>query len=118
MSLENFTVRDRIWLHHKVGLRCQTTADQLRQVLAGIRRLLEAHPKVDSTSARIRFIGVSGLSLDLEIFAYVLVSDQAAFLAIQEDLLLDVLDVIDASGTSLASPLPAALLAAERALDA
>ena len=118
MSLENFTVRDRIWLHHKVGLRCQTTADQLREVLAGIRRLLEAHPKVDSTSARIRFIGVSGLSLDLEIFAYVLVSDQAAFLAIQEDLLLDVLDVIDASGTSLASPFPAALLAAERALDA
>jgi hypothetical protein len=42
----------------------------------------------------------------------------SAFLAIQEDLLLEVLDVIDASGTSLASPLPAALLAAERALDA
>jgi MscS family membrane protein len=118
MSLENFTVRDRIWLHQKIGLRCQTTADQLRQVLAGIRRLLEAHPKIDSSSARIRFIGVSGLSLDLEIFAYVLVCDQAAFLAIQEDLLLDMMDVIDASGTSLAFPFPAALLAGERALDA
>jgi len=116
MSLENFTVRDRIWLHHTIGLRCQTTADQLRSVLAGVRRLLEAHPKVDHTSARIRFIGVSGSSLDLEIFAYVLESDQATFLAIQEDLLLGIMDVIDTSGTSLAFPFPPALLAADRAL--
>jgi len=116
MSLENFTVRDRIWLHHTVGLRCQTTADQVRRVLAGIRRLLETHPKVDCTSARIRFVGINGLSLELEIFAYVLEHDQAAFLAVQEDLLLKIMDVIDTSGTSLAFPLPAALLASERAL--
>jgi len=116
MSLENFAARDRIWLHHTIGLRCQTTADQLRSVLAGVRRLLEAHPKVDHTSARIRFIGVSGSSLDLEIFAYVLESDQATFLAIQEDLLLGIMDVIDTSGTSLAFPFPPALLAADRAL--
>jgi MscS family membrane protein len=116
MSLENFTARDRIWLHHTIGLRIQTTADQLRRVLAGTRRLLETHPKVDPTSARIRFVGVSSVSLDLEIFAYVLEHDQAAFLAVQEDLLLRILDVIDTSGTSLAFPFPAALLAAERAL--
>ena len=88
MSLENFAMRDRIRFHHTVGLARQTTADQLRSVLAEIRRLLDAHPKVESTSARTRFIRFSGSSLDLEIFAYVLETDQAAFLAIQEELLL------------------------------
>ena len=104
MILENFAERDRIRFHHTVGLGRQTTADQLRYVLAQIRRLLDAHPKVDATSARTRFIRFSGASLDLEIFAYVLESEQPAFLAIQEDLLLGIMDIIDTSGASIAAP--------------
>ena len=101
MSLENFTKRDRIRFHHTVGLARQTTADQLRSVLAQIRRLLDAHPRVESTSARIRLIRVSGSSLDVEIFAYVLETDQAAFLAIQEQLLLGIMDIIETLSTSV-----------------
>jgi len=102
--LENLAERDRILFQHTVGLAHQTTADQLRRVTAGIRRLLDAHPKVDSTSARTTFIKFSGSSLDLEIFAYVLEREHTAFLAVQEDLLLGIMDIIDASGTSVAVP--------------
>ncbi len=109
MILENFASRDRIRFHHTVGLQLQTTADQLRYVLARIRQLLEGHPKVEPASARARFIRLSGAALDLEIFAYVLESDQVAFLAIQEDLLLRIMDVIHTSGTSLATPVPLTL---------
>ena len=111
MILENFAQRDRIRFHHTIGLGRQTTADQLRYVLAGIRRLLEAHPKVDAVSARTRFIKFSGVSLDLEVFAYILESEQTAFLAIQEDLLLGIMDIIDHSGASVAVPVPAAPIA-------
>ena len=106
MILENFAQRDRTKFHHTIGLARQTTAEQLRDVLAGIRRLLDAHPRVDVASARTRFIRFTGSSLDLEIFAYVLESEQPAFLAIQEDLLLGIMDIIDASGTSVAVPVP------------
>ena len=104
MILENFAMRDRIRFHHTVALARQTTAEQMRDVLAQIRRLLDAHPKVESTSARTRFIRFNAASLDLEIFAYVLERDQAAFLAIQEDLLLGIMDIIDTSGASFAAP--------------
>lgn len=114
MSLENFAMRDRIRFHHTVGLGRQTTVDQLRHVLAQIRRLLDAHPQVESTSARTRFIRFSGASLDLEIFAYVLETDQTAFLAIQEELLLGIMDIIDTNGTSVAQPLRAKDLAKRR----
>ena len=57
----------------------------------------------------------SGASLDLEVFAYVLESEQTAFLAIQEDLLLGIMDIIDTSGASVAVPVPAAPLATGRA---
>jgi MscS family membrane protein len=117
MSLENFALRDRIRFHHTVGLRSQTTVDQVRSVLTGIRRLLDVHPKVESASARTRFVRFSGWSLDLEISAYVLERDQQTFLAIQEDLLLGIMDVMDTSGTSLALPLRTAYVAENRDLD-
>ncbi len=116
MSLENFATRDRIRFQHMVGLDRQTSAVQLRDVLARIRRLLDDHPKVDSTSARTRFIRMSGPALDLEIFAYVLETDQTVFLAIQEELLLGIMEILDSSAASLASPAPPAPLAKGRAL--
>ena len=70
-------------------------------MLAQIRRLLDAHPRVESTSARIRLIKVTGSSLDVEIFAYVLETDQAAFLAIQEELLLGIMDIMETMPTSV-----------------
>jgi MscS family membrane protein len=102
LSLENFSRRDRIWLHHTIALRCDTKADQLRYVLAEIRRLLYAHPKVDSSSARARFVRFGGSSLDVEIFAYVMTTDYTVFLAIQEDLLLHMMDIVETGGTSVA----------------
>lgn len=107
MSLESFARRDRFRFQHTVGLQRQTTTDRLQGVLAGIRRLLEAHPKVDAASARTRLIRFSGVSLDIEVFAYVLEKDESAFLAIQEELLLAIMDVVDRSGTSFAGSLPA-----------
>ena len=116
MILENFAMRDRMRFHHTVALGRQTTAEQLRDVLARIRRLLDAYPKVESSSARTRFIKFSGASLDIEVFAYVLESELAAFLAIQEDLLLGIIDIIDACGASVAAPAPAAPVAQGRAV--
>ena len=40
----------------------------------------------------------------LEVFCYVLTLDNGEFLAIQEDLLLRMMDIIAASGTALAFP--------------
>ena len=117
MSLENFALRDRIRFQHILELAHQTTADQLRDVLAGIRRLLDAHPRIDPSSSRTRFIRFGSSSLDLEIFAYVLESDWPAFLAIQEELLLGIMDIIDASGASVALPVFMTPAAKGRALD-
>ena len=108
MILENFAQRDRFRFCHTIGVGRQMSADQLRYVLAQIRRLLEAHPKVDAASARTRFIKFSGASLDVEIFAYVLEREQTVFLAIQEDLLLGIMDIIDSSGASFSASVAAA----------
>jgi MscS family membrane protein len=118
ISLENFGVRDKIWFHPTIQLRYETSADQLRYVLAEIRQMLYAHPRVETQSARIRFVKLGASSLDLEIFAYVLATDYAVFLEIQEDLLLRIMDIIEKSGTSFAFPSHTAYMTQDRGLNA
>jgi len=118
MSLENFTMRDKIWFHHMLHLRYETTADQLRYILAEIRKMLYEHSKVESLSARIRLIGFGTSSLDLEVFAYVLDTKYESFLHIQEDLLLRIIDIIEASGSSFAFPSQTTYIAGDSGLDA
>ena len=118
MSLENFSLRDKIWFHHTFGLRHETTTEQLRYILAGIREMLYGHPKVESLSARVRFIGFGDSSLSLEVFAYVLETDYGAFLHIQEDLLLRVMDIVTGSGSGFAFPSQTTYLAQDAGTDA
>ncbi len=102
--MENLSRRDKLLFTSKFGLRYETTPDQLRYVLAQTRRLLYEHPKVETDGARIRFIGYDAGALTLEVFCYVLTLDNGEFLGIQEDLLLRTMDIVAASGTSLAFP--------------
>jgi MscS family membrane protein len=118
MSLENFSVRDKIWFHHMLHLRYETTAEQLRYILVEIRRMLYKHAKVESTSARVRFIGFGNSSLDLEVYAYVLETENVPFLHIQEDLLLRIMDIIEASGSGFALPSRMTYAAKDNGLDA
>ncbi|NUN02915.1 MAG: mechanosensitive ion channel family protein [Bryobacteraceae bacterium] len=117
MSLENFAKRDKMWFHPKLGLRYETSADQLRYVLAQIRRMLYEHEKVEPGSARIRFVRFASDSLELEIFAYILTADFGEFLGIQEDILLRIMDIVESAGTGLAFPSRTLYLGRDKGLD-
>jgi MscS family membrane protein len=117
MNIENLTRRDKILFNPTLGLRCETSSDQLRYILAEIRRLLYEHPKVESGSARIRFASFDASALTLEIFSYVLTRDFAEFTAIREDLLLHILDIIQLSGSGLALPSQTLYLSRDPGLD-
>lgn len=104
MNVENLTRRDKILFNPTLGVRCETTPDQLRYLLAELRRMLYGHPKIESESARIRLAGFDSSALSLEIFSYVLTRDFAEFTAIREDLLLRMLEIVERSGSGLAFP--------------
>jgi MscS family membrane protein len=104
MTLENFALRDKFLFNHKLGLRYETTPAQIRSVLAEVREMLRIHPPVDQSTARIRLTEFGASALTLEVFAYVIAADAPAFLALQEELLLGIMDIILAAGTGLAFP--------------
>ena len=104
MNLENLTRRDKFLLSTTLGLRSETSRDQLLFVLAEIRKLLYAHPRIEAETARIRFAGFGESSLDLDLFCYVKTLDSVEFTAIREDVLLRIMKIVDDSGTSFSSP--------------
>ncbi|MBS1853426.1 MAG: mechanosensitive ion channel family protein [Acidobacteria bacterium] len=117
MNVENLSRRDKILFNPKLGLRYETTADQLRLVLAQLRRLLYEHPKVETQGARARFTNFDDSTLTIEIFAYVLTRDYAEYLAIREDLLLRIMDLVNNAGTGFAFPSQTLYLGKDSGLD-
>jgi MscS family membrane protein len=113
MSLETLSARDKFWFHPLVGLRYETTPVQLRAVLAGLRKLLSEHSRVDSVSVRVRFLRFAAFSLDVDVFAYVLARDWDHFLEIQEELLFSIMDVVQQAGAEFAFPSQTMYLAAD-----
>lgn len=102
--LETVSSRDKFWFHPVVGLRYETTPEQLQSVVNGIRRLLTTHTLVDLQSVRVRFFRLGPFSLDVDVFAYVFARDWNHFLEVQEQLLLRVTEIVSRSGTSIAFP--------------
>jgi MscS family membrane protein len=104
MNVENYTFRDKFLFHPTIALSHQTTVDQMQSALRQFRELLDKHTHVEAVTARVRFISIGNVSQDVEIFAYVFAANYDEFLAIQEDLLLRVLDIVESVGTGLALP--------------
>ena len=117
MNVENLSRRDKFLFNTKLGLRYETSPDQMRYVLAQVRRLLYEHPKVETDGARNRFIAFDASALSMEIFCYILTRDYNEFLAIREDLLLRIMDIVDAAGTGFAFPSQTLYLSRDAGVD-
>lgn len=66
--------------------------------------MLRDDARVEAETARVRFIEFGSSSMNLEIYAYIKETDFAAFLKIQEELMLSIMDIIAESGARLALP--------------
>ncbi|HWV90734.1 MAG TPA: mechanosensitive ion channel family protein, partial [Burkholderiales bacterium] len=96
-TIGNLARRDKFLFRHKIRLGYESTADQVRHVLAQIRKTLLEHAKLDPATVRTRLIRFGDASLELEAFAYVPTLDEGAFLEIQEELLLRIMEIVEAS---------------------
>ena len=104
MHIENFDQRDMFLFKTTVGVRYETSPDQLRAILADIRVLLVAHPSIANDPARARFKSFRDSSLNIEIFAYILADNWDRNLAAREDIMLRIMDVVERNGSAIAFP--------------
>jgi MscS family membrane protein len=117
VQLENMSMRDRIRLVATLGLRYETTPDQLRYVLLELRRLLAADARVIRDPLRVRFVGFGAHSLDIEVATYIGTADFDEFLAIREELFLKMMDIVSGAGTGFAFPSQTVYTAPDTGMD-
>jgi MscS family membrane protein len=109
--LENFRQRDKILFRQTVRLRYGLATDHLRYVLEEFHSVLKQNTHVENASARVRLLRFSESSIEVEMYAYILSRDYNEFLVEQEQLLLAINEVIDKTGSAIAMPTQAVLLA-------
>jgi len=117
LPIVSLTRRDQMLIQTVLGLRYETTPEELRGVLVNLRQLLKGDPRVDPDSARARLVKFGDSSLDVEVFAYVRTTVWTEFLGIREDLLLRMMDIIEQGGTAIAFPSQTLYLGRDRGID-
>jgi MscS family membrane protein len=118
MEIINWARCDNMLIQTTIGLRYETPLEQLRYVLAKLREMFVAHPKIGNDTVRVRFVGYGSSSLDIEIRVYALTRDWSEFYAIQEDAFLRVGEIVDDAGTSFAFPSQTLYLGRDAGLNA
>jgi MscS family membrane protein len=114
-QLDNYADARYIWIRQRLRLRYETSADQLKFVLAKLREMLFAHPKV--LAPRVRLIGFGDDALTVEVLAYSDTGVWAEWHAIREDVFMRVMRIIESSGTRLALPSQTTYFARDDGLD-
>jgi len=104
INVENLSRRDKLLFKTVLGLHLDTTADQLRHVLAEIRGVLSSHEKIEKNTIRVRLTELTASAINVELVSYVLTRDFDEFAAVREELLLRIMTFVEDSGTNLASP--------------
>lgn len=105
-KITNLTERRDILFKHVIGVRYETTVEQLERIVAAIDTQLRAHYMVlDETDfPRVYVVGFGASSIDIDIRAHVATEDRHVFTAIQQELLLLILQIVEAAGSGFAFP--------------
>lgn len=101
-NIEDLSRRTRFLISSSLFLSHACSVAQLQIVIAKIRGILYSHPRIETDSAKFRLSGLTEAGVQIDLFAYVATSDGTEFAAIQEDVLLRVIESVESAGAAWA----------------
>ena len=114
MQLVNFTARDHIPLTFTLTLQPDIAPRPLRKLLERLQRVLIDHPRLANEPATARLASATPSAISVDVSAVALTGDDEEHLAIREEVLLTMMEVIRACGCDT-SAIPTASPAMMRA---
>ena len=102
----NYSARHFILFVHEIGVRYETSVEQLRWIVESVDEQFRAHPMVldEDDYPRVRVTGFGSSSIDIEVRAHIDTDDFGRFTQVQEQLLMLIYEVVVAAGTGFAFP--------------
>ncbi len=102
--IDNISARKKILYRPILRLRYDTTPEQLRHILDGIRELFGAHERILQENHRVRFKEISDDALLVEVYGYVDTTAWSEYLELAEELNMRILEIVAQAGTTLSLP--------------
>lgn len=103
-NIENLSQRDKFLFQTILGVRQETTPEQIQYLLVELKAILEANSFVDPDPARVRLLGFGESTSNLEIFSFINAANFDQFLKVREEILIKMFIAIQECGTDLAFP--------------
>jgi MscS family membrane protein len=107
MQLVNYTQRDHIPLALTLTLQPDIAPRPLRKLLDRLHRVLLDHPRLANEPASARLASATPSAITVEVSAIALTGDDEEHLAIREEVLLTMLEIIRSCGCDAAEPIAA-----------
>ena len=116
MELENFSMRDKFWIHQTFTLRFDTPHSTVRKVLNDIAAILTDRPDIEVATPSVRVNRLTPAGTELEVFAYYNKpgADFNSFLEEQGKVILEMMRVVEEAGTSMTTPIGVVHLETEK----
>ncbi len=103
-KIENLTQRDKILYRTRLRLSYNDTPDQVKQVLAKLRELIEQQAFIDEENSRVRFLEFGEYAQELELYVYIKTQDFIEYLEYREEINLQINEIIESAGAHLTVP--------------
>ena len=102
--VDNWSKMPKRRVFQTVGVTYETTADQMQQAVAAIRRILESDEGVDQEFIVVRFSDFGASSLDITVYYFTKAIAYADHLAMKERVNLAIMRAVEQLGLSIAFP--------------
>ena len=103
-NIQNFSAMPIRRIKLYVGLSYETSVEQMRDVVAAIRRLLAEHPDIDQDSWVVNFTELNASSLDVLVYCYTRTTVWQEYLDTRQDLLLKIIEICNERSVEIAFP--------------
>jgi MscS family membrane protein len=111
-QIENFAARDRFLFNPVIALDYRVSSAKLKEGIAIIREVLVDHEKI-AEGARANLAKITERAFNVEVFSYIEVRDFDANVIVREELLLAIVERLEAAGIGLAFPAQTIVFAPE-----
>lgn len=100
----NYSGMKKRRINFYLGLAYKTSVSQIKEVVAGIKKIIEDDKKFDHSFFMVRFTDFGAYSLNIFIYCFTKTTDWAESLAIREEFNLKIMQLLEELGVEIAFP--------------
>ncbi len=100
----NITAMKKRRISFNLGITYKTSTSQIKEVVEGIRKIIEKDEKFDHSFYMVRFTEFGAYSLNIFVYCFVKTTDWAESYAIREEFNLKIMQLLEELGVEIAFP--------------